>query len=38
MECYQSKEGYSAKNVLERLFTFLDRFVANGSGESGLEQ
>ena len=26
------------KQLLEELFTFLDRFVANGLSESGLEQ
>ena len=26
------------KQVLEELLKFLDRFVANGLGESGLEQ
>lgn len=44
MKCYESTEGYSAEytvkihEVIVNNSTFLDRFVANSLGESGLEQ
>ena len=35
---YRENLWGDGKQLLEELFTFLDRFVANGLSESGLEQ
>ena len=35
---YRENLWGDGKQLLEELFTFLDRFVTNGLGESGLEQ